>query len=366
MSKAALSLFLPALYGGGAERVMVRLAREFAYRNIPVDMVLARAVGPYLAHLPAQVAVIDLGCARTIASLPRLMRYLKRTRPCALLSTMAHANVVALAARRLSRAPTRIAVRETVAPLSQALHLRTFSARLVVIATRAYRAADTIIVNSQQVGEELSQLLRMPLTAFRLIPNPVVEPELYALAQQPVAHPWFEDPQVPVILGVGRLTLQKDFATLIQAVALLNQSIECRLVILGEGEQRHELERLVERLSLENKVWMPGFEPNPYRYMARAAVFALTSRWEGSPNALIEALACGAPVVATDCPGGTREVLEGGRWGTLTPVGNPEAIAAAIAQVLHAPPAPEPLQQYAQRFAVSAVADQYLHALRLI
>lgn len=363
MSNDRLTLFLPALYGGGAERVMVRLAREFARRGVPVEMVLARAVGPYLQAVSGQVAVVDLRAHRVLTSLPRVVGYLRRTRPRALLSTMAHANAVAVVARRIARTSTRVVVRETVAPISKARHLRTLSVRAVLIASRSYRAADAIVANSRQVCTELSQLLKLPPDAIHLIPNPVVEPELETLAQMPAEHPWFADSTTPIIIGVGRLTAQKDFATLIRATAILNQDFECRLAILGEGEQRPELERLVQQLGLQEKVWMPGFETNPYRYIARASIFVLPSRWEGAPNALIEALACGVRSVATDCPGGVREILEDGKWGMLTPVGDAQALAAAITHALQSPPDPDALRQRAQAFAVDTVAEQYLRIL---
>ncbi|MEN3001831.1 MAG: glycosyltransferase [Armatimonadota bacterium] len=183
------------------------------------------------------------------------------------------------------------------------------------------------------------------------------------LAQQPVEHPWFQDSSMPIVLSVGRLSPQKDFATLIRAIAQVNRHMPCRLIILGKGEQRAELERLVEQLGLQQRVWMPGFDPNPYRYMARATLFVLPSRWEGSPNALVEALACGIPVIATDSPGGAREILEDGRWGILTPVGNPEALAEAILQTLQRPVDREALRRRAQDFSVDKIANQYLNAL---
>lgn len=362
---ARVALFVPTLDGGGAERVMVRLARAFACRGKQVDLVLARATGPYLESVPSTVRLIDLGASRVLYSFPRLVRYLRRARPNALLATLAHANVMAVLARRLAARHTRLVVRETIAPLSHARQVQHRRASLVLATTRLYRYADAIVANSKQVVLELSQLLRLPPEAIWLIPNPVVDAELVSLAQQPLEHPWFEDPTVPVVLGVGRLTAQKDFATLLQAVALVNRWMECRLVILGEGEQRSALEHLAVQLGLRDRLWMPGFDPNPYRYMARASVFVLSSRWEGSPNTLIEALACGAPVVATNSPGGACEILEDGIWGMLTPVGDAEALAEAIRCTLHQPPDRDALRRRAQAFSVDQIAERYLEVLGL-
>jgi glycosyltransferase involved in cell wall biosynthesis len=196
------------------------------------------------------------------------------------------------------------------------------------------------------------------------IRNPIVAPHLTSLADAPLDHPWLVPGAPPVILGVGRLSPQKDFATLIRAFRTVRARRPARLVILGEGEQRAELQALIAAEDLAADVALPGFEPNPLRYMRRAAMLALSSRHEGLPGALIEAMACGTPVVATDCPSGPAEVLENGRYGRLVPVGDADALANAIDATLD-DPAPPAVAERAAAFGVEAAVAAYLEVLSL-
>ena len=173
---------------------------------------------------------------------------------------------------------------------------------------------------------------------------------------------WAAPGAAPLIIGVGSLIGLKDFPTLIRAFAQLRSQRECHLVILGEGLDRPRLERLVRELRLETDVTLPGFVRNPFAWMSRAAVFVSSSVTEGCPNALMQALACGAPVVSTDCPGGSGEILEGGRWGQLVPVGDAGTMAAAIAGVLDASAQPD-VRRRAAAFTLRSVALQYLQVL---
>jgi len=195
-----------------------------------------------------------------------------------------------------------------------------------------------------------------------VIYNPVVSPELYEKADAPLEHPWFRSNQPPVILGVGRHYPQKGFDTLLRAFARVRQETPARLVILGEGPERPNLERLASELGVAADVDMPGFDPNPFRYMKRAGVFVLSSRYEGLPNVLIQAMACGCPVVSTDCPNGPAEILDGGRYGALVPVDDVEAMARAIVRALLGQVAPAPAD-WLEQFRVEVVAEQYLRVM---
>ncbi|MGB2886052.1 MAG: glycosyltransferase, partial [Dehalococcoidia bacterium] len=203
--------------------------------------------------------------------------------------------------------------------------------------------------------------LGLPRKKIEVIYNPVITPELLEKAREPVDHPWFQPGEPPVVLGVGRLTEQKDFPTLLRAFALVRKERAARLVILGEGEDRPELKALVDELGIAEDVDMPGFVDNPYGYMAGAAVFALSSRWEGLPTVLIEAMALGKPVVATDCPSGAREILNDGRYGTLVPVGDAKRLATGISGMLEHPV--EPLPSWVDRFRPDCTIQAYLKAI---
>lgn len=310
---------------------MVNLADGFATRGLRVDLVLVKASGPYLAEVPDTVRIVELGSSRVSTSLPALVRYLRRDRPVALLSTLNHANVVAVVAGFLAGVETRIVVRQanTLSQSSGAAK-KFVSKAMPLLVRRFYGWADEIIAVSDGVAEDLTRTANLPAERIRVIPNPVVMPTLSTLAREPVEHGWFAAGGSPIVLGVGRLTKQKDFATLCRAIAKVRRRRPVRLVILGEGEDRPALEALVSELGIEDAVWLPGFVANPFAYMSKASVFVLSSAWEGLPGALIQAMACGAPVVATDCESGPREILQGGRFGRIVPVGDPESMANAI------------------------------------
>lgn len=366
MGKEKVALFLPSLRGGGAERVMVNLARGFSEKGLDVDLVLAKAEGPYLSQVPPDVRVIDLHSSRVLASLPHLVCYLRRERPQALLSTLNHANIVALWARKLARVPNRLVVR-VAANLSQsASNASSARGRLMPrLIHKFYPWADAVVAISQGVADDLVKTARLPRERIQVIYNPVVTPEILEKAEEPLNHPWFAPGEPPVILSVGRLTKQKDYPTLIRAFALVCRERPARLMILGEGEERPKLEALVRELDLDEDVSLPGFVDNPYAYMARSAVFVLSSAWEGFGNVLVEAMAVGTPVVSTDCPSGPAEILEGGKWGKLVPVGDANAMAQAILSTLSGQEVKMGFQNRALKFTIERITKYYLEALSI-
>lgn len=360
----SIALFMPSLHGGGAERSMIRLAESLSRDGTPVDLLVASSDGPYRADVSSTVRLIDLKARRTARALFPLAAYLRKAQPTALLSTMTHANVIAIVAAKLARSSTRVVLRETTI-LSTCLETVTGPrGRLVMrLAKAAYPMADAIVAISHGVAEDLSATLNLPRSPIHVIYNPVVSSGMKALSQAPIQEPWFEPGSSPVILGVGRLDREKDFATLIRAFARLKQKISARLIILGEGPQRGDLERVVDQLGMKNDISMPGFVNNPLPYMAKASVLAMTSWFEGLGNVLIEALACGTPVVATDCPTGPREILENGKYGRLVPVGDSEALAEALIATIADPPPPALMEEAAARFAVDTIAQHYLDVM---
>jgi glycosyltransferase involved in cell wall biosynthesis len=359
-----LALFLPSLESGGAERSMVNLAREFASNGFHVDLVLAKAAGPYLPEVPDSVRVVDLGGRRVLATLPGLVQYLRREQPAALLSALDHANVIALWARGLARTRTRVTV--TVRSMHSDRERNSPSAKgrwLPLVARRFYPWADAVVAVSRGVADDLAKDMRIGRDAIGVIYNPVITSDLAALAAAPLEHAWFAPDEPPVILSAGRLARVKNFPFLIEAFARLRRRRPARLMILGEGEDRQSLEALVRKLDLETDVSLPGFLSNPFAYMARASVFALTSISEGLPGVLIQAMACGCPVVSTDCPGGVREILRDGEFGTLVPVGDVDGMAAALGAALDTPAPASNLKVRAADFSADLIARQYLAIL---
>ena len=362
-SNMRLAIYVPSLRGGGAERVMVTLANGFAERGYEVDLVLAKAEGPYLKEVADAVRVVDLKSTRVLTSLPGLVRYLRRVRPRALLSALGHANVVAVVAKVLARVPTRVVVSERNNFSVLKKHTKSLSTSLVGWLMRlTYRRADGVTAVSGGVAVDLAAGIGLPRSSIDVVYNPVETVALHELANEEVNDPWFQAGEPPVVLGVGRLESQKGFADLIRAFGMLRNTHHARLMVLGEGSLRLDLEGLVRRLGLEHEVRLPGFVDNPYSFMRRASVFVLSSGWEGLPNVLIQAMACGTPVVSTACPSGPDEILDNGRWGRLVPVGDVDALAAAMAETLDENEHPDVATRAAE-FSVDRAVDGYLEVM---
>jgi glycosyltransferase involved in cell wall biosynthesis len=315
--------------GGGAERGALKLAEGFSNRGFQVDLVLASATGPRLGQVSTEVRVVDLRARRVLAALPALVRYLRQERPEALVSVLDHTNIVALWARRIARYPGRVIVVEQNTLSIKAAAATSRRTRVMPRLVRIfYPWADAVVGVSEGVADDLVRL-GVPREHLRVVFNPIVTDELDELARRPVDHPWFRN-VAPIFVAAGRLRPQKDFPTLLRAFARLRSRTPARLIILGEGPERPALERLVSELGLGNDVQLPGATENPYAYMSRSTAFVLSSRWEGLPTVLVEALKCGAPIISTDCPSGAREILDHGRYGTLVPVGDEAKLALAM------------------------------------
>jgi glycosyltransferase involved in cell wall biosynthesis len=356
--KGPLALFLPSLGGGGAERILVTLANGFAERGFATDLVLGKAEGPYLKDVSEKVRVVDLGTSRILGSLLPLVRYLRRERPEAMLSALSHANVIALWARSMASVPLRLVVSERNTLTASNADPCRLRARFMPLFMRfAYPKADGVVAVSGGVADDLAQAIAFPRERIKVIYNPYNVEWIAKRAQEALPHNWFTPGQPPVVLGVGRLTEAKDFPTLIRAVARLRGRRPARLIILGEGEMRAALEAVVEELGLSEDALLPGFVDNPYAWMRSSSVFVLSSRWEGLPGVLIEAMASGTPVVSTDCPSGPAEILENGKWGRLVPVGDAAALASAIAATLDEPEHPDVTSRAALFSVDKAVAD---------
>ncbi|MCB0089587.1 MAG: glycosyltransferase [Caldilineaceae bacterium] len=358
-----IAFFLPDLIGAGAQRVMLNLAKGVAARGYAVDMVLAKAHGSYMGEVPDTIRIVDLGAPRLIASVPALTRYMRKERPRAILSGLANANIVALWAKKMAGISSRLVVTEHNTLSVDTQNALNWRARQIPrLIKHFYHWADGIVAVSHGVADDLAQSTSIPRQKIQAIYNPVILPDMAVKAAASVEHPWFGAGKPPVLLGVGRLTMQKNFPLLIQAFAKVRQNRPVRLLILGEGEDRPQLEELVRTLGIQEDVCLPGFADNPYAYMANAGLFVLSSSWEGLPTVLIEAIYCGAPVVATDCPSGPQEILASGQYGALTPVNDVDALSHTIEAALDGK-TPRPSPQSWQPFEIETVVSQYLAAL---
>lgn len=362
--KKKIAIFMPNLFGGGGQRSMLNLARGIADSGYAVDMVLAHLDGVFQSEVPQSVCIVDLKASRTLTSIPALIRYLKIEQPDAMLSVFGYVNIVALWAWRLARVPTQLYLCEQNTVSLEAGNASSWRTRITPLLMKYfYPWANGIVVVSQGVREDLAQLTNIPLQRITVIYNPsVVGTEVAVKAKAPLDHPWFMADQPPVLIAVGRLEPQKDYPTLIRAFAKVRKMLPARLIILGEGRERASLESIIKELKLEQDVSLPGFVMNPYAYMARASLFVLSSRWEGLPTVLIEALCCGTPAVSTDCPSGPREILQKGKYGQLVPVGDADALAEAIINNLNGK-TPKPPSESWQPYDLKSVSSQYIEML---
>lgn len=395
-----IALYMPDLSDGGMERVMLNLAEAFLARGHAVDLLVSRADGIYRDHLPEGVRLLVLEPAgpllgrlqalratrpaewktlawtvllgrkpgRQLFRLPSLVRYLRARRPGALIAANTYCNLNAVWARRLAGVPTRVMVTEhnALSPKNTRTGIggAQWLARLPLIG-QVYARADVVLAVSDGVADDLSAVTGLARSRIATVYNPVIKSDLAARAGEAAPHPWLADGgAAPVIVATGRLAPQKNFPLLLQAFALLRRQRPARLLILGEGRLRPQLEALIAELGLGEDVALPGFVTNPYAAFARASLFVLSSDYEGLGNVLIEAMACGCPVVSTDCPSGPAEILEGGRLGELVPVKDAVALSAAMLRALDTPRAnADALRRRGAYFSQERSAERYLDLL---
>ncbi|MGD9017182.1 MAG: glycosyltransferase [Desulfobacterales bacterium] len=349
---------------GGVERMMLNLAGGLVDQGCRVDLLPIKSEPHGVARISPGVRVVTPIGRHTWSSLPALARYLSREAPDALLSAKDRANRMAVIARWTARCNTRLVVRmgTTVsAALTSATGLKRWLWYRAMGWT--YTRVDGIVAVSRGVAEDMARIAGIPRRRVTVIPNPVISSRLAALASEPPDHPWLRDNGPPVIVGMGRLTRQKDFSTLIRGVAQLQDLIPSRLIIIGDGKDRKALASLASALGIRDRVDFPGFLNNPYGILGKAHLFCLSSIWEGSPNALTEAMALGVPVVATDCPSGPMELLDGGRIAPLVPMRDPGALAEAMAKTLTDRPDGGELKRAVAAYTVENSARGYLKLL---
>lgn len=343
--------------------MVMNLVREFAETVEQIDLIVIRNAGPHFDNIPNNVSVIQLRAKHTITAIPELVRYFKTVSPEALLVAKDRAARAALMARQLAGVNTRIVVRLGT-NLSAALkHRSALSSWIRRSPMRLlYKKADAIVAVSQGVANDTILITNVAPERVHVIKNPVITNEFLQSATHPVNHPWFEE-KIPIIMGVGRLSMQKDFDTLIKAFALINTN--ARLMILGDGKARAQLQALIKQHGLEDRVALQGFTSPVAAWLSKASLFVLSSRWEGSPNALSEALALGIPSVSTRCPSGPNEVLCEGQYGPLVEVGDVENMARSIDEVLSNPLPADELQKAVSEYNVELSAQRYLRLLEV-
>ena len=365
MSKQHIAILLSNFGHGGVERMLVNLARGFNELGCRVDFLIRDREVPFVSSLHRQVNLIELSASSHAQLLQRLVSYLNEFQPQILMAAKIKDEELALQAKsKLGNSPdvflrigtnvtARLATRRRN-PIKRWLINRAFRERC--------RKADGLIAVSQGVADDMMAITQLSSDRIHVLRNPVVTPDLAQRAAESVDHPWLQNGQPPVLIGAGGLRQQKNFLLLLQAFAKVRAQRPCRLLILGEGRQRQRLQSLARELGVDSDFELPGFIENAYAYMAKAALFVLSSNWEGSPNVVAEALAVGTPVVSTDCPSGAREILQNGRFGKLVPMNDEQALTTAILASLDETPDPDFLRQGAQPYTLESSSKAYLKA----
>lgn len=358
-STPRMAIYCGPLNGNSTAKISVRLANGFVAHGTPTDLLVAPTRSPVDEAIDPAVDLVDLGVMNALTRVLRMTAYLRRHRPHAVLTHRIRENVLTLKAARLSGLATPVYV--TVhGPMSHKLeHMppsRGRKRRAEVL--RWYPRNRTIVAISEQTAGDLRGMLGAGTPIVR-IPNPIVMPGLVDLAAEPAGHPWLMDRTKPLVVFAGRLEAEKDLPTLLDAVALLRREWDCRLLIIGEGRLRAELEARRVALDLVDHVDMPGWAANPYPYLRHADLVVLSSYWDALPTVLIEALALGTPVVSTACGPGPAEILQDGRLGPLVPPRDPAALAAAMAAVLADPLPAEMLREGGRLYDAQRNADLY-------
>jgi glycosyltransferase involved in cell wall biosynthesis len=364
-----IALFLPTLYSGGAERVQINLARYFLDQGLRVDLVVCKYFGSLKDKVPSGVRLISLDASRVMFSLPAYLRYLRIARPPVVLSSVENANIVSCVGKMFSSHRHRLLVRldnSLAEPGRLPLQIHRWPITIAIAST--FHAADGFIAVSNGLKEQLSHLPGLSAKPIHRIYNPIIHKGFDAQAEIMPMLPPSIAPGEPFALAVGRLHKQKGYTHLLSAFARVIRQRPAHLVILGEGDDRDELQSLAVTLGIASHVHFLGYTPNPLAYMRHASVFVLSSIAEGFGNVIVEALACGTPVISTDCPHGPREILADGRYGTLVPVGDVDALADAIAASLEnsKPAMSDELKKHLQLFSIETIGKQYIAELDLL
>ena len=358
-----IALILGSLRMGGAERASVNLLNEFVQRGIRCDIVLVNEAGEFLVELHPEINIISLGKSRTLFSGLALCRYLKKIRPQIIIAGQTHVQLMTLWARNRTARHIPVILNEH-STFSANHPLDNWKSNLMrKLVSRWFSSADEITAVSTGVAEDLIKEFPNLQSKVSVVYNPVINESLKAKSLLDVSLPWKKDSEIPFIIAAGRLVPDKDFKLLVEAVALVRKEKRVRLLILGEGEERQSLYNLSQELGFEDDISLYGYSSNPYALMKHASLFVLSSRREGLPMALIEAMACDLPIVSTDCPSGPREILHDGKYGALVPMGEVDSLAKAIFVSLRNQVSFRTSEEAIRPYFASTVCDKYLELM---
>ncbi len=366
INKSKISILVPNLHAGGAERVMANLANGLAAKGLSVDLVIVADKNSAVNknNVP-NLQIITLNKQRVLFSTWSLLKYLMKSKPNFILCSHNRINILVLGYKKLLSKKVHVVVRESnTFSVYYYFHKTLWDRVINFTAMKMYPICDFAVAVSDGVKKDLLENVNLPNDKVGTIYNPVIDSNIGEKASEPVEEEWLNQSEIPVIAGVGRIAPQKDFTTLIKAFAELLKVKEARLLLIGDRDNyKTEYEKLVDlikTLNIEDKVKFTGQVDNPFAYLSKVSLFALSSRYEGLPGVLIQALACGCPSVATDCPSGPKEILEDGKYGELVTVGDHEALFKAMERSLNKKHDKELLIKRGHEFSVDKSVDNYL------
>ena len=359
-------LLLPNLQAGGIQRVALNLGKGLQSKGATIHIIAAQIKGDLVKDIPEGIKLIDEPTRNIYQKIFQLIRYIRKNKPTAILTTNPKLSLIAVFSKKVSFTNTRVVISEHNDPILAAAFRKkqgsfTPHPRLKKF---VYQQADAIIGISEGVANGLASSAGIARERIQVIHNPIVDERIKQLSKEKAKWPKTKYPRGAKMLAVGRLSDQKDFATLLQSFAILLQRLPAQLLILGEGSQRSQLEQAMRKLNIEDSVSLMGYTKNPYAYMSSADVFISSSLWEGLPTVHVEALACGCQVVSTDCPSGPSEILADGKYGKLVPVKQPEALADAVVQILSDPIPQKLLRERAEFFSIDRSTNKYWKTLK--
>jgi glycosyltransferase involved in cell wall biosynthesis len=384
-----IAIYVSSLKGGGAERVMLYLAQGMLDQKHSVDLLLARYEGNYIKQAPKSANIIPLKKStrlhgflialwyspfrtkllsqfklpRFLSLLPAVKNYINQQNPDIIISALHNCNLSAALAKSCTKSNLSLIVTEHISLSSFIQSVPERQTKLLAYIRLLYPYANRIVAVSDGVKNDLSDTADIPLNKITTIYNPVVTASMQLKMNEKVDHAWLNNPEHFTLLAAGRLTKQKDYVTLINAIELLKNKIPLKLIILGEGSERSALSSLITNKGLADTIELHGFCENPFAFMAHADLFVLSSALEGLSMVLLEALACGCKVVSTDCPHGPSEVLQQGKYGTLVPIKNPEQLAAAIEDIFYGKKQHANGKDYAFKFTLEKATQEYLNLI---
>lgn len=335
---ARLAVIIPSLAGGGMERMRIHLIKEWIRQGINIDLVVARRKGPLCDLIPEEVQIFETAGNNSLLFPFGLVHYLKKRKPTHILSAANDINAITLLAVKLMglKSPTVISVHNHLSSeLRMEKGIKKVKLQIAVwMLRRLIHSSQGVISISKGVEEDLKLQLNLKSSRSHVVYNPVITSETRNLLKEPLNNSPVPE-GVKWILFAGRFVHAKGLDILISAFAQMINDTNAHLVLMGEGPLKPDISERIRKMSLSQRVHLVGYQSNPLPWMREADVFVLPSRHEGLSNVIIEAMASGTQIVATDCPSGPAEILEDGKYGQLVPVENIEALSRALLKSLN-------------------------------